>query len=173
MAQAGLIAGLLIQASRRREAEKRLVQNQAKLQASYAQLSDVGGRLLLAQELERSRIARELHDDLGQQMAVLAMDLQAVEDGPRDRTERRKRLRAAQDRIQSLAKSVHDLSHRLHPARLRLLGTVAAVEGLIREQPHPGVSVVFRHENVPEEIDERLSLCVYRVVQEALQNALK
>jgi signal transduction histidine kinase len=167
LAQSALIGGLLVQRSRRRHAEERLVASQAKLQASYDQISDLGGRLLQAQEDERARIARELHDDVGQQIALVVADLQKASDfGERF-------ARAALSRAHALGKSVHDLSHRLHPVKLRLLGLPAALNSLQHELARPGVTIAFTHENVPHPVPPDVTLCVYRVVQEAVQNALK
>jgi signal transduction histidine kinase len=174
-AQAILIAGLLIERARRRQAEEGLVASQAKLRASYAQISDLGGRLLLAQERERARIARELHDDVGQQMALLAIDLELL--GGFGRADRRRDAdqvaREALERVHAIARSVHDLSHSLHPAKLRLLGLVSALDSLRRELAQPEVAITFMHENVPAVLTEDLTLCLFRVVQEALQNAIK
>ena len=119
------------------------VASQAKLRASYDHISDLGGRLIQAQEDERARIARELHDDLGQQIALVAVDLQKAADlGERF-------ARAALGRAHALAKSVHDLSHRLHPAKLRLVGLPdGARQPSARARP-PGVTITFTHENVP------------------------
>jgi signal transduction histidine kinase len=166
-AQTALIGALLLQRVRRRRAEAGLVASQAKLRASYDQISDLGGRLILAQEDERARIARELHDDVGQQIALVVTDLQKAADlGERF-------ARAALSRAHSLAKSVHDLSHRLHPVKLRLLGLPAALTSLQQELARPDVSISVTHENVPNVLPHDVTLCVYRVVQEALQNALK
>jgi signal transduction histidine kinase len=166
LAQTALIGGLLVQRSRRRRAEERLVASQSKLRASYDQISDLGGRLIQAQEDERARIARELHDDLGQQIALVAADLQKSADlGERF-------ARAALGRAHALAKSVHDLSHRLHPAKLRLVGLPIALSSLQHELARPGVTITFTHENVPADVPQDVTLCVYRIVQEALQNAL-
>jgi signal transduction histidine kinase len=167
LAQTALIGALLVQRSRRRHAEERLVASQAKLRASYDQISDLGGRLIQAQEDERAHVARELHDDLGQQVALVVADLQKAADlGERF-------ARAALSRAHNLAKSVHDLSHRLHPAKLRLLGLPAALTSLQYELARPGVEISVTHENVPNPLPEDVTLCLYRVVQEALQNALK
>ena len=167
LAQTALIGGLLLQRSRRRRAEEGLVASQAKLRASYDQISDLGGRLLQAQEDERARIARELHDDLGQQIALVVADLQRAADLGEQFA------RAALSRAHTLAKGVHDLSHRLHPAKLRLLGLPAALKSLQHEMARPGVEIAVTHEDVPNLLPEDVTLCLYRVVQEALQNALK
>jgi len=76
-------------------------------------------------------------------------------------------------RTEEIVTSVHDLSHRLHPARLRLVGLVEALEGLQSEMSGPDVTITFAHENVPPMLAPDLNLCLFRIVQEALQNALK
>ena len=171
IAQTLLIAGLLVQHARRRQAEEQVRGSQAELQKSYVRIRDLGARLLDAQEGERARIARELHDDVSQQMAVLEIDLgllrQALTD--EDAAVADEALR----RARGVAKSVHDLSHRLHPAKLRLIGLVSALNGLQRELSQPDLSIRFTHQNVPSTISPEVTLCVFRVVQEALQNATK
>lgn len=174
LAQALLIAGLLVQASRRRVAEQRLMASDAQLRRSYEQISALGGRLLLAQEAERSRIALELHDDIGQQLTLLSFDLQTL--SPHGRPGRRSGdtvIKDALARVTALARSIHDLSHRLHPANISLRGLVSALESLQRQTARPGVNIGFTHENVPSGLSHDFTLCVFRVVQEALQNALK
>jgi signal transduction histidine kinase len=167
LAQTALIGGLLVQRVRRRRAEEGLVASQAKLRASYEQISDLGGRLIQAQEDERARVARDLHDDVGQQIALVVADLQRAADlGERF-------ARTALSRAHGLAKSVHELSHRLHPVKLRLLGLPAALNSLPQELSRPGVTITFTHANVPDALPEDVTLCLYRVVQEALQNAVK
>jgi len=76
-------------------------------------------------------------------------------------------------RAEGLAHSVHDLSHRLHPARLRLIGLVAALQGLQREFSSSGLSVTFDHHGVHGLLPHDLSLCLFRIAQEALVNAAK
>ena len=171
LAQAALIAGLLIQRARRREAEQQVRRSQAALRKSYERVRDLGSRLLDAQESERSRIARELHDDISQQLAVLKIDLKLLArtvQGDADAI-----AAEATKRIDEIATSVHDLSHRLHPARLRLLGLVEALDGLQGEMSRPDVTITFTHENVPPTLAPDLTLCLFRIAQEALQNALK
>jgi signal transduction histidine kinase len=169
--QAALIGGLLVQRVRRRTAEQQLRRSQSALRTSYERVRDLGSRLLNAQERERSRIARELHDDISQQLAVLKIDLKLL-----SRTVQGHVEGVAADavkRAEDIATSVHDLSHRLHPARLRLMGLVEALEGLQSELSQPDVTVTFTHENVPSPLPPDLTLCLFRIAQEALQNALK
>jgi signal transduction histidine kinase len=171
VAQAALIAGLLIQRTRRRKAEQEVRRSQAALHASYDRIRDLGSRLLNAQEEERSRIARELHDDISQQLAVLTIDLKLL--GRTAEGHAETAAAEALKRAEDIGASVHDLSHRLHPARLRVLGLVDALNGLKRELSHPGVTITFTHQGVPPTLPPDLTLCLFRIVQEALQNANK
>jgi signal transduction histidine kinase len=168
LAQSALIAGLLVHRARRRRAEEQVRSGQVELQESYARIHDLGGRLLNAQEGERARIARELHDDIGQQIALLAIDLELL-----SASNPTTLAVDALSRAQGVARSVHDLSHRLHPAKLRLIGLVAALTGLQHEPSHSGIPTTFTHDNVPRSLPPDVTLCLFRIVQEALQNAMK
>ena len=170
-AQAALIGGLLIQRARRRKAEQEVHRSQAALRTSYDRIRDLGSKLLGAQESERSRIARELHDDISQQLAVLMVDVKLLA-----RTTQGGADAMAVDatkRIEGIARSVHALSHRLHPAGLRVLGLVEALDGLQAEMTRPDLTITFTHENVPVNLAPDLTLSMFRIAQEALQNALK
>jgi len=169
--ETALVVTLLVQRRRRRQAERQLRGSEAQLRSSYERIRDLGARLLTAQETERARIARELHDDISQQVALLAIDLELLQ---RPAVPHAKDLSAAAlMRTESIARSVHDLSHRLHPARLRLIGLVNALDGLARELARADLDIAFTHDNVPQTLSPDLTLCLYRVVQEALQNAVK
>ncbi len=171
LAQSAMVAVLLIQMARRREAERTVRRGEAALRESYDRVRDLGARLLEAQEVERSRIAGELHDDIGQQLAVLLIDIQLLAGTVRARNGRI--AVEAMKHAEDIAKSVHDISHRLHPARLRLLGLVDALDGLRRDMSRSDMTITFRHENIPPTLAPDLTVCFYRIVQEALQNALK
>jgi signal transduction histidine kinase len=172
-AQSALISGLLVQRRRRRHAERSARHGEAALRASYERIRDLGGRLLLAQEEERARVARELHDDVCQQLGLLVFELDLLRrEDPRRRKSDRV-LASALDIAQGAVKSVHDLSHRLHPARLRLIGLVSAIRGLARELSKPDLVIAFSHESVPEHLPDETALCLFRVVQEALHNVIK
>lgn len=173
-AQSCLIALLLVQRARRRQAEAEVRGGQAQLRASYERIRDLGGRLLLAQEAERTRIARELHDDVGQQLALLAIDLELVAGtGPDLEREAGTLIDESLTRARRIAKAVHDLSHRLHPEKLHLLGLVSALAGIQREFSLPNLTVTFAHDNVPAALPHDVTLCLFRVAQEALQNIIK
>jgi len=146
---------------------------QADLKVSRERIRDLGGRLLAAQDAERSRIALELHDDLSQQLAVLTMNLQMLCGFGSGRDDEAEAVaREALDHADGIASSLRDLSHRLYPTKLRLLGLVPAIAGLQRDLSTPDMMVRFTHDNVPPTLAHELTLAMYRVVQEALQNAV-
>jgi signal transduction histidine kinase len=166
--QSLLIVGLLVQRANRRRAEVGLRESQHDLRV-------LTGRLLQAQETERSRIARELHDDLGQSLALLSVEMDLLGQMPSaSADEQNERIQDLSARIKQLSSSVHDLSHELHPSKLEQLGLVAALRALCKEltQAH-GVPIDFTLHPVPNKIPEDTALCLYRIVQEALQNVLK
>lgn len=163
LAQSVLITGLLIQRRRRREAEGKLRASQSELLRSYERNRDLAARLLRAQESERSRIARELHDDICQRMLVLTVELKSL-GGTNEEA-----LAVAQ----GIAKSLHELSHSLHPAKLQLLGLVAAIDQLRLDLSRIGITTGFSHHGVPSTLPPDLKLCLFRIVQEATQNAIK
>src|SRR3954471_3155154 len=171
LAQTALIVGLLVQRRARRKAERQVLENQGALISSYDRIRDLGGRLLTAQEAERARIAGELHDDIGQQLVLLAVDLQTMERQGADSA--RATMAEAIERIDVIQRSTHDLSHRLHPAKLRLIGLIPALEGLQREFSHSALKVTFTHPPISRPFPADVTLCVFRVAQEALQNAVK
>ena len=139
-------------------------------------LSSVSGRLIEAQESERARIARDLHDDIGQRLALLALALTQLKgllpeslegeapgcvDGLRKQTA-------------EIIADVQALSHELHPPRLLHLGAVAAMRGFCEELARQNsAGIDFRAENVPASVPTDVSLCLFRVLQEALHNAMR
>ena len=171
VAQMLLIAGLLAQRWRRWQAERELRRSQATLRRSYERIRDLGARLITAQDTERSRIAMELHDDISQQVALLSIDLELMNGADSSRDEQLAAV--ALSRTQGIARSIHDLSHRLYPARLRLIGLVPALQALQCELARSGAPVTFTAADVPPSLPPELTLTLFRVVQEGLQNAVK
>jgi len=172
--ETALIGALILQGARRRRAEAKAREAAAELRLSYERIRDLGGRLLGAQDAERSRIARELHDDISQQLTLLSMDLALLSHAQAGRPDDAEKLaHEAHERVVAVATSVHQLSHQLHPARLRLVGLVAALSSLQQEIQSSGHRLTFTHEGVPDAIAQDLKVCLYRVAQEAVQNAIK
>ena len=172
LAQTSLIVGLLVQRRRRRLAEDQARGSQEALKGSYERIRDFGSRLIRAQDTERSRIARELHDDISQQVALLSSDLELLLGGAV--TPGHEALMGeAWSRTQQIATSLHDLSHRLHPAKLRLIGLVAGLQALQREMSRSDLKVTFTHDKVPASLPPELTVSLFRIAQEAVQNAVK
>jgi signal transduction histidine kinase len=172
LAQSFLIIGLLVHRRRRRIAEDLARNSQEALQGSYERIRDLGSRLLRAQDTERSRIARELHDDISQQVALLSADLELLLGGAAAQ-DNEAVLGEAWNRAQHIAISLHDLSHRLHPAKLSLIGLVSGLRALQREMSRSDLNVTFTHDNVQESLPSELTVSLFRIAQEALQNAVK
>ncbi len=140
-----------------------------------SELQRLSGRLISAQEEERSRIARELHDDLNQGLALLAVELEQLEQRlPESEGDVAQRLRELQSRTLELSSDVHRLSHQLHPSKLDHLGLVAAARGYCKEVGEQGgIEVDFVHASVPRYLPDDVALCLYRIVQESLRNVVK
>ncbi len=132
-------------------------------------------KLIYTQEQERSRIARELHDGLGQQIAALSISVASLKRQiPEQDTEGRERMVRLQQRIAAIAEGVRRISHDLHPAVLELAGIVPALRSYCRQfSSDNGVAVSLEAGENFEQISADAALCLYRIAQEALQNVAK
>jgi PAS domain S-box-containing protein len=138
-------------------------------------LEKVSGQLIEAQEKERARIARELHDDICQRLALLSMELDQANRNPQQlSTGARYNLTEIQKHCSEIASDVQSLSHQLHSSKLELLGIAAAIRGFCKEiSVQHKVEIQFAESNVPPHLPGDISLCLFRVSQEALHNAVK
>jgi len=138
-------------------------------------LASVGRRLIEAQEKERTWIARELHDDINQRIALLAVELaQCDQHLPKSEATAHNQIHHLGESLAALGSDIHALSHRLHSSKLEHLGLVSAVGGFCKEfSEQQKVEIDFRHKGIPPSLSKELSLCLFRVLQEALQNAVK
>jgi signal transduction histidine kinase/ABC-type uncharacterized transport system substrate-binding protein len=138
-------------------------------------LTSLSGRLIEAQEVERRRIAREIHDDYNQRLAMLAFDLEDLAEniGHPD-AETGQRLHKLWNRVSELGADLHILSHRLHPSTLENLGLVAGAKAFCEEfTDQQEVQVDFIYDNVPSGISGDVALCLFRILQEGLRNVKK
>jgi PAS domain S-box-containing protein len=137
-------------------------------------LSRVSRRLIEAQESERSRIARELHDDIAQKLAVLTVNVTRLKEPFLAWDKWQHAIDQIGNEIAEIMKDVQQLSHGLHSPKLALLGLTGTAASFCREFANQQkVEIDFHHENVPDALPEEVSLCLFRVMQEALQNAIK
>ncbi|HEY3618510.1 MAG TPA: PAS domain S-box protein [Candidatus Sulfotelmatobacter sp.] len=137
-------------------------------------MASIGRRLIEAHEEERTRIGRELHDDINQRLALLAVELDRWRETLPSSPQLGDHVRQAQQRIHEIGKDVQSLSHRLHSSKLDYLGLVRAANSFCRElSEQSDVNIKFSHADVPRTIPKEVSLCLFRVLQEALQNAVK
>ena len=140
-----------------------------------ATLKNVNRRLIEAQEQERTRIARELHDDIGQRFALVTNELEQLR---RECSELPREIRSHVDDLQKqtfeLARDIQSLSHKLHSSKLEYLGLAAAIRSFCKEfGEQQKVDVHCETQDLPVPVPPDISLCLFRVLQEALHNAAK
>ena len=159
--QAVLIAGLLWQRARKK--------------AATADLRRLGGHLIHAQEEERARIARELHDDFSQRLAVQSIELTQLEKSlPVSQAEDRARTLQLLKETKEMSADMRSLSHQLHSSRLDLVGLVPALSGLCEEITKKyKIDIHFDDHDVFLNLKKDVRLCLFRVAQEALANVVK
>ncbi len=135
-------------------------------------LASLSGRLIETQDEERKRIAREIHDDYNQRVAMLAIDLEQLAENVGDSSgETGQKVHELFDRVSELGADLHSLSHRLHSSTLESLGMLVGLEVFCKEfAEQQGVQVDFVHANVPRGLPADAALCMFRITQEALRN---
>jgi PAS domain S-box-containing protein len=159
----GTVGGILIFAediTRRKQIEESLL--------------EIPRRLIEAQEQERTRIGRELHDDIVQRLALLAVELQQLHENSVILPAVRSRMGKLHKQISEIAADTQSLSHELHSAKLQYLGIAAAMRGFCREfGEQQKVEIDFQTHDMPSPVPPAISLCFFRVLQEALHNSAK
>ena len=155
------IVGMIIDITERKQSEK-IVAN-------------VSRRLIEAQEQERMRIARELHDNTNQRLALLAVGIEQIKsDFPTGMAGLRARLDEIEKNAVEISRDVQAMSHQLHSSKLNYLGLAAAIKGFCNEfSEKQKVKVVFESHEIPSPIPPEVSLSLFRVLQEGLHNAAK
>jgi len=155
------ILGMVVDITRRKKAEE--------------ELRHLSARIISAQEDERKRLARELHDDLCQKLAALSIDLDLLQQNlPTSTDEIRKHLIPIGDRLGTLSDIVRDLSHQLHPAVLDDLGLKAAIESECEEfAARERIQTQFVAGKLPSVMPTEVAMCLYRVAQQSLWNVAR
>jgi PAS domain S-box-containing protein len=173
-------AGKLIYAAardvtERKQVEQALQKNERILRQNQNNLRELTGRLISAQEEERRHLARELHDDLTQRLAVLSIDAGKLEQQLTESPDPvKEKLREMKNQLIAIAGDINNLARQLHPSILDDLGLVRAVESECAAfWKREGVPVDFRHENIPKVVEKKVSLTLYRIIQEGLRNISK
>jgi PAS domain S-box-containing protein len=138
-------------------------------------LEDLSGRLITAQEEERSRIARELHDDFSQRLALQCIDIEQLRNKlPPSEVEERARLLKMLKGTKAMSADIRSLSHQLHSSKLDLVGLVPALTGLCEEMSAKHkIEIEFTQRDACSEIPKDVALCLFRIAQEALSNVVK
>src|SRR5262249_3510453 len=138
-------------------------------------LADLSGELIRARENECARIARELHDDLNQKIALVSVELDQLMQSLYEADEKvLKNLQVIINETRQISRDIHRMSYDLHPSKLVHLGLVAALKSLCEELGHSrGLNIEFTHDSVPKDLSQEVSLCFYRIAQECLNNVIR
>jgi len=133
-------------------------------------LQFVSTRLLNAQEQERARIGRELHDDINQRLAMLAAELEQLKDNP---SEVQSRVEELLKQTTEVSNDVQALSHELHSSKLEYLGVASGIRSWCKEfGERQGMEINFKVD-VPTPISSEIGMTLFRILQESLHNAVK
>ena len=144
------------------------------LKMAQEAIEELGRRLMNAQEQERARLARELHDDLSQSIALLSVQLTILHNEPKDLEYVRDQLARYISDVGSLLQDVRRISHELHPAILSQLGLEATLHNFCGDLATAhSLQIDFEAEDLPLELPFDISFCLYRVTQESLHNVIK
>jgi signal transduction histidine kinase len=158
----------------RQQAETRLLESREELNQNYERIRDLAGRLIRGQEEERSRIAREIHDDITQQVAMLTVGLDNLESMPADKLAlAHGEVAALRGKTEELGFAVREVARQLHSTVLQHLGLSKALKALCKtfsQQHQIGANLEIKE---LEDLGDDISLCLFRVAQEALNNAVK
>ncbi len=137
--------------------------------------ANVTRKLINAQEQERMRIGRELHDDIGQRLTMLTIEIEELQQSPFELPAQvRSRINELKKLTSEIAADVQSLSHELHSAKLQYLGLATAMKSFCQEfAQQQKVEIDFETHDVPSALSGDISLGLFRILQEALHNSVK
>ena len=134
----------------------------------------MGRKLIEAHEEERTWIGRELHDDINQRIALLSIELDRWNQSAGSSSQTHDHIRRISQRLIEIGEDIQALSHRLHSSKLEYLGIAVAAQSFCRELSElHNVQISFSHSEIQRDLSKEIALCLFRVLQEALQNAVK
>jgi PAS domain S-box-containing protein len=138
-------------------------------------IAGIRRKLVAIQEEERTRIARDLHDDINQRLALLTAEMERlIANPPSSSAELSRQLSDFKERIAEISADVQSISHELHSPQLEYLGLVAGMKSFCREfSARQAVEIDLKNDDIPEPVSHEVSLCLFRILQEALHNAAK
>ncbi|MEQ1846712.1 MAG: PAS domain S-box protein, partial [Nitrospira sp.] len=170
-----LLGGVAVDITERKQAEEALHRNQLELHQQQVQLEELTSKLLAAQEHERKRIARDLHDDVSQRLAALVLEVASLEHHsstvPGELT---RALAPLREQLEQLSDDVHTLAYRLHPSLLEHAGLRPAVEEHVHQvSRRTGLPIHLKILDVPDAVPLDQATCLFRVMQESVQNVVK
>ncbi len=159
--QATFLRGVVLDITTRKQAEE--------------SLRDLNGLLIRALEEERARLARELHDDLSQRLALLSVEQDVLGSNPQENVgELQRRIKYLSQQTRLLSRDVSRLSHELHPSRLVHFGLIPGLRSYCRDlEKVYDISIDFRNSSLPLRIPAEVGICIYRLAQESLQNVVR
>jgi signal transduction histidine kinase len=157
-----------------RAANEELANEIAERRRAEQSLEDLAGRLIYAQEKERSRIGRELHDHISQRLGLLTIQIDQLRAEPEIAPSTARGLDALHEGAVEISADVHGLSRRLHSSTLDYLGLLPAMQRLVADfSAHHGISVELTHASIPSPLPSEVALCLFRVAEESLANVAR
>lgn len=152
-----------------------LLYNRRQLKRARSEQTRLSGKLITAQETERSRVAAELHDDFSQRLALLSLGIETTAElVPESSEAARQQLNELLNSASELGADIHTLSHRLHSSTLQRLGLVPGISAFCKEftaQQH--LQVIFSHDHLDGPVRPDVALALFRIVQEGVRNIAK
>jgi PAS domain S-box-containing protein len=168
------VGGVALDITSRKKIEETLREREMELQHNQTELQALGGQLISAQEEERRRISRELHDDMNQRLAVLALNIQTAQQQLAESDRMFNTLQNLYDQVSSLSDDVRHLAYQLHPSILDDLGLEVALQSFVNDfSKWEGIRVTVTSAKVPRDLPQNVASCLYRITQESLRNVAR